>query len=283
MGREQYILLLGTGAGNANFGTQAAADLPAEDVRRYVSNYLPPDILIDFNNHTAEALDTFDIDGRMIRHLFVTHGHSDHFQPEEILRFAAGLPGPLAVYGNTMIRDALEFCRNNVFDPKSGRFAARQCPFNIEANVITPGIAITAGETKVTAVLGNHFMNKAYCIMEQQALNFVIENDGRTIFYGLDSSYLLPDTLEVLSRFRFDLAILDATFGPREIDPAVSGHLNWKMLDETIAELRRTGCIDTATVIVADHVSTDDVEPYHQIVDDLSARGITLAHDGQKF
>lgn len=281
--REESMLLLGSGAGDANFNTPAAVGLPTEDVRRYVSNYLSPDILIDFNDHTTAALDTFGVDGRAIRHLFVTHGHYDHFQPLEILHFAAGLPSPLAVYGNSMTRDALEFCRHNVFDHESGRFVAHQSPFNIEMNVITPGMAIAVGETKVTAVLGNHFMHKQYSIMEQQALNFVIEEKERTIFYGLDSSYLLPETLKLLSRFRFDLAILDATFGPREIDPAVSGHLNWKMLDETIAEFRAAGCIDDATVIVADHISTDSVEPYHEIVDELSARGITLAYDGQKL
>ncbi len=63
----------------------------------------------------------------------------------------------------------------------------------------------------------------------------------------------------------------------------MSGHLNWKMLDETIVELRQVGCVDDATVIVADHISTNNVEPYHQIVDDLSAKGITLAYDGQKL
>jgi len=96
----------------------------------------------------------------------------------------------------------------------------------------------------------------------------------------LDSSYVLPRTLELLSRFRFDAAVLDATFGPLGIDPMKSGHLNWKMLDETIAELREVGCVTDDTVIVADHLSTGNVEPCDEIAEGLAAKGISLAYDG---
>lgn len=277
---KHFIKFLGTGAGDANYGNLDSADLPPKDVRRYVCNYLSPDILIDFNHQTPAALDTFDIDRNLIKHLLVTHGHYDHFQPVEILRFAESLPHPLAVYGNTMMRDAFDFCRDNAYDPGPGRFVAQQCPFNIDMNVMTLGMPTTVGRAKVTAVLGNHFMNKPYSIMEQQALNFVIEVDGKTIFYGLDSSYVLPETLKMLSRFRFDIAILDATFGPLEINPVKSGHLNWKMLDETIAELRDAGCFTQNTIMVADHISVKNVEPYDKIAGKLSDKGITLVYDG---
>jgi len=283
MSESRYIQLLGTGAGDANFGRPDSAQLPTRDIRRYTCNTLSPDILIDFNHQTPGALEEFGIDRDAIRHLFVSHGHFDHFQPVEILSFAESLPQPLVVYGNTMVRDALEFCRDNTFDRNSGRFVAKQTPFNIEVNVIVPGMVVKAGNASVTALPANHFMNQPYCIMEQQALNFLIEVGGKTIFYGLDSSYLLPGALERLSGSRFDIAILDATFGPREIDPMKSGHLNWKMLDETIAELREAGCIDDATVIVAAHLSTNNVEPNNEVAEKLARRGITLSYDGLKL
>ena len=119
--------------------------------------------------------------------------------------------------------------------------------------------------------------------MEQQALNFVLETGGKIIFYGLDSSYLLPETQRELARFRFDFAILDATFGPLEIDPVTSGHLNWKMLDETISEFRDGGIIDDSTTIVASHMSCGNVESYDEIADVLAKRGITLAFDGLRI
>ena len=274
------LLLLGTGAGDANFGTPPAEGLPEKDVRRHISNYLAPDILIDFNHQTTDALNTFKVDAKEIRHLLISHGHYDHFQPVEILKFAESLPHPLRVYGNTMVRDALEFCCSNFFDTDSKRFIAKRSPFNVEIDVLKPGMSTTIGSMELTAVQGNHFMNAPHSIMEQQSLNFVIETGCRTIFYGLDSSYLLPDTRKILSGYRLHAAILDATFGPLEIDPARSGHLNWKMLDETIDELRQEGCVDDRTVLVADHISTGNVEPYGDIAEDLATKGITLAYDG---
>lgn len=280
---QHSLLMLGTGAGNANFGEPSAAGRAAKDVRRYASHVLLPDILIDFNHQTAAALETYGVEASSIRHLLISHGHYDHFQPAEILRFAETLPHPLAVYGNTMADDALTFCRDNWWDPEIKRWIARQSPFNIEFHLLTPGMSAPVGDAKVTAVHSNHFMNARYRIMEQQALNFAIEIGGKTMFYGLDSSYLLPATARLLAEFRFDLAVLDATFGPLPIDPVISGHLNWNMLDETIADLRATGSIDDDTVIVASHISTEHVEPHAEINEALTAKSITLAYDGQRL
>jgi len=278
--KEPFLCFLGTGAGDANWGVAGSDTLPAKDVRRYVSLFLAPDMLLDLNHQTAEALDTFGIQRDSVRHLLISHGHYDHFQPVATLSFAESLPHELTVYGNTMVGDALEFSREQRLDCASGRFVAEQRASNVSVSVLTPDTTVQVGEATVTAVLANHFMNKPYEIMEQQALNFVIEREGRTLFYGLDSSYVLPGTLEALSRFRFDVAVLDATFGPLEIDPMKSGHLNWKMLDETIVELREAGCVTDDTAIVADHLSTANVEPYDQVARCLSEKGITLAYDG---
>ena len=77
------LLLLGTGAGDANFGTPPAEGLPEKDVRRHISNYLAPDILIDFNHQTIDALNTFGVDAKKIRHLLISHGHYDHRRHHE--------------------------------------------------------------------------------------------------------------------------------------------------------------------------------------------------------
>ena len=84
----------------------------------------------------------------------------------------------------------------------------------------------------------------------------------------------------MLSRFRFDIAVFDSTFGPRVVDPALSGHMNWAMLDETIAQFRGARLFAENAVIVADHISVENVEPYDEIVDRLREKGITLAYDG---
>ncbi len=280
MSSSSHFQILGSGAGDANFGAPDTSALPQEDQRRFTCNFLTPDVLIDFNHHTPGALDTFDIDPATIRYLLISHGHFDHFQPLEIIRFAASLPQPLKVFGNSMVIDALELCRNTLYDETSGRFVKHQEPTNLETEKLVLGRRVAVGDVQVTPLLGNHYMNKPYCIMEQQSLNFLIERQEKRIFYGLDSSYMMPQTLDLLAGKPIDLAIMDATFGARQIDPVTSGHHNWIMLDETLDDLRARDCINSRTVIVAAHLSCGNIGVHDEVAPQQADKGITMAYDG---
>jgi phosphoribosyl 1,2-cyclic phosphate phosphodiesterase len=280
MNASPFFQILGSAAGDSNFSKPEAAELPLKDRRRYTCNYLTPDTLIDFNEHTPGAIAEYGIDSASIRYLLISHGHFDHFNPIEIIRFASSLPQPLKVFGNSMVIDALELCRDTIYDEATGRFVPHQDPYNVVTEKLTLADPVTAGAAKITPLLGNHYMNKPYNIMEQQSLNFLIETGGKTIFYGLDSSYTMPQTLSLLTGTHIDIAIMDATFGAREIDPTVSGHHNWVMLDETLDDLRNRGCINDTTVIVASHLSCGNFGPHDQEAPPQTARGITMAYDG---
>jgi len=280
MGLSPYFQVLGSGAGDANFGTPDAAGLPLKDQRRNTGNYLTPDILIDFTDHTPGVLKEYGIDPSSIRYLLISHGHFDHFQPLEIIRFAASLPHPLMVFGNSMVIDALELCRDTVYDEGTGRFVMHEEPYNLETEKLVLADPVTVGAAKITPLLGNHYMNKPYHIMEQQSLNFLIDTGHKKVFYGLDSSYMMPQTLALLNGTHIDVAIMDATFGAREIDPRVSGHHNWAMLDETLDDLRRAGCIDDTTAIIAAHLSCNNIGSHEQEAPEQAVKGITMAYDG---
>ncbi|MGY8823664.1 MAG: MBL fold metallo-hydrolase [Candidatus Latescibacterota bacterium] len=280
MSLSPYFQILGSAAGDANFGTPDAVGLPPKDQRRNTGNYLTPDLLIDFTDHTPGALEEYGINPASIRYLMISHGHFDHFQPLEIIRFAASLPHPLMVFGNSMVIDALELCRDTVYDEETGRFVAHRDPYNLETEKLILADPVTAGGAKVTPLLGNHYMNKPYNIMEQQSLNFLIEMGDKKVFYGLDSSYMMPQTLALLNGTHLDVAIMDATFGARQIDATVSGHHNWAMLDESLDDLRTAGCIDATTTIVAAHLSCNNIGLHEQAAPQQAARGITMAYDG---
>ena len=208
MSESRHLQLLGTGAGDANFGTPDAAQMPLKDQRRFITNHLTPDLLIDFNNHTIEALAEFDIDPATIQNLLISHGHFDHFQPLEIIRFAESLPHPLKVYGNSMVIETLELCRDTTYNQTTGRFTPRDGSCNFETTKLVTGWALEIGSVQVTPVHGNHSMNKKYCIMEEQALNFLLRVGDTTIFYGLDSSYMLPSALTLMAGHHLDVAII---------------------------------------------------------------------------
>ena len=227
-----------------------------------------------------ERLRACGIQEESIRHLLVSHGHQDHFQPRTILNLAARRPQELTVHGSMTVRNALDFASRYQWNSDTGAFEERKEGSGLSVTAVKPGETFTARDTTVTAVLANHMIDKKNMIQQEQALNFVLERAGKALFYGLDSSYVLPETMEILSGYRFDMAILDATFGHREIDPFGSGHHNFAMLEKTIAQFRQAGVLDDDSVIVADHISYDAVEPYDEIVEELAEKGIVLAYDG---
>lgn len=280
------LLFLGTGGGDfpaLDDPTNESGHLPrvrqlgGKCLRHAASAALLPDILVDL--YSDRQLQRFGI-GSSIRHLLITHGHFDHFQPLAICEFASCQPQPLEVYGNEMVGQALEFAATHRWDGESGRFSARQTGADIRFHLVEPGETRNVGAAVVTPVLSNHCIDKARMIAEQRALNYVFECEGKTVFYGLDSSYALPRSLDLLRRFTFDVAVFDATFGRRDIDPAGSGHHNFRMLRETVAEFRDLGMVTDDTIIVASHLSLVHVEPHDDIVDELALEGIALAYDG---
>ena len=283
---EGYIQFLGTGAGDFN-GVYArgsdgtyhteASEPDLRDIRQASALYLAPDTLIDLNS--AAQLAVHGIPEARVRKLLITHTHWDHFEPLAVHALAARLPHPLAVYGSVAVQHALDFAAAYRWDDGAKTFVPNRETPAIPVQVLAPGETLTLDGTRVTAMLANHMIDKQHLNLEQQALNYVIERDGRTLYYGADSSSILPATFDLLSRFRFDVAIFDATFGDREIDPAGSGHRNFAMLDATIARFRQADLFKPDAAIVAHHLYKE-IKPHHEIATRLSQKGITLAYDG---
>ena len=184
-GDGPHIRFLGTGAADwrpPHECNDACAErcarierLGGPNIRRASALFIAPDTLIDFTGQTAEALDAFDIDGRAVRSLAIAHGHQDHFQPIDILAFAAGLPHTLALYGNATVAAAMEFAGGHQWDAAQERFVAAGTAPNVRTTAVAPGITFAVGHARVTAVLANHMVDRERMILEQQALNFIVE------------------------------------------------------------------------------------------------------------
>ena len=254
-------------------------ELGGRNLRCAAQAMIFPDILVDFYN--GRQLETFGIAKESIKHLFITHAHWDHFQPLGILKLAAELPSQLQVYGNHSVIDALRFADTYDFDRDDGRFVLRETHADIGYHVLEPEQTYEVGDTTVAAVHANHGIDKSdNMIMDLQCLNYVFERNGKTIFYGLDSSYPFPLTVEFLRQYRLDLAVFDATFGQWPINVVRSGHHNLAMLTETIEEFRKAGILHDDSILLASHIAMAEVKPHDDLVDEFSDKGITLAYDG---
>jgi phosphoribosyl 1,2-cyclic phosphate phosphodiesterase len=284
------ILFLGTGAGDAfHFGDSSSVDgyiprareLGGKNLRGPASILLEPDIRIDYGEDGA--LERLGLGERPVQHLVMTHGHGDHLQPKGILAFAARQAGGIDVYGNNMVIDAIEFAATHEWDAGAGRFHSKESDAEVRLHRVLPGDTFWVSDATFTALPANHFIDKVDMIPAQRALNYVIERNGKTLFYGLDSSYPLPAAMEALRGYRFDAAIFDATFGDMEIDLTGSGHMNFPIVAELVAELRRAGAIDDDTSVLGAHLSLATVEPHDDIAADMAARGLQLPYDGMRL
>lgn len=254
-------------------------ELGRKNLRYAAQAIIYPDILIDF--YDCRQMDAFGIAAESIKYLFITHPHWDHFQPLRILEFARELSHRLQVYGNQAVIDALKFADTYDFNRTTGRFIAREARTDIEYHVLESEQTLTVDETTIAAVHANHSIDKTEnMIAGVPNLNYVFERDGKTIFYGLDSSYPLPLSVEFLRQFTFDAAVLDATFGQWPIDVVKSGHHNLAMLAETIEEFREAGIVNNGTNLLASHISLAYAKPHDDLKEEASQSGVTLAYDG---
>lgn len=289
---ENVIRFLGTGGGDFFYPEHEGVDhnylprvreLGGRNLRWACQALFGPDVLIDFFDD--RQIHKFGIPRDSIRHLLITHCHYDHLNPPAILEFASQGAQPLEIYGTELVRDSLEFYAAYQWDQNTGRFQAHATPTNYEYHRVRPQESFRIGETTVTPVQANHSFNKGlwgvpFLPIEHMALNYVIERNGKTLFYGLDSSYTLPLTLEFLGRFQFDVAVLDVTFAQYEIDPAKSGHHNFEMMKKTLGEYRQAGIITDSTRIIASHMSVARAKPHDDLLEEAAQRGIELAYDG---
>ncbi|MFH1008273.1 MAG: MBL fold metallo-hydrolase [Candidatus Latescibacterota bacterium] len=282
-----FIQFLGTGAGDClelypptpADAKKIADKYPSGRSFRHGSSlFVSPDIVVDFIS--SGQMQACGIPEATVKHLLITHAHDDHFQPLAILDAVSGLPHPWTVYGNTAVGHAMDFATAHRWHPEAGRFEWIEHAPKIPVQVVNPGQTFTAGAARITPLAAKHMIDTEKMIQQEQCLNYVIERDGKALFYGLDSSYVLPESMEILSAFQLDIAIFDATFGHLEIAAGKSGHQNFEMLDETIAQFREAGLFKQDAVLVADHISYYEVEPYEEIVEELADKGIVLAYDG---
>ena len=125
---------------------------------------------------------------------------------------------------------------------------------------------------RVTALPANH--DPAV-----EPLLYAIEADGRRIFYGTDTATLPEATWRAFHRLglRFDVAILDHTFGP---DEEGDDHLNARQVIAHAARLRAEGLLADGARLLATHLSPAGNPPHPELAAFAVQHGYEVAYDG---
>ena len=277
------VTFLGTSAANGypeGFcrcdNCERARELGGPSLRRRSSALINNDLLIDLGPdiHTASA--AFDRPLTGVRYCLQTHAHADHLDPSHLLSRSPefGVVGPprlhfyaspatVRVTARLLERDCEP---GSLLDPEVGE------RLNLQIHQIEPLQPFNAGPYRVTPFPANHDP-----VVEP--LLYAVEADGRSIFYGTDTATLPEETWQSFHRLglRFDLVILDHTYGP---DEPGSDHLSAHQFIEHVARMREERLLTEEGQAFATHIAHEGNPAYPELVDYAAQHGYRIAYDG---
>lgn len=234
------------------------------------------DIGADFFSQAARLGERFDT----VEHVLYTHTHTDHFNFnmiwERSVRTSGKLP-PLNIYFTEEAMDVIDefFMHSRVTE---GREAYTRSE-DINFVKLKFGKTTEIGGYYVTPMRGEHSTS-----FENNAANYLIEKNGESLYYALDSGYFLDETFERLERRKLDIFIGECTFPVigRDFKPGLSGHMDINMCLKNLERLYALDAVTQATRVYLTHIGPlathEQLCSYFEKID-LPYK-ITIAYDG---
>jgi phosphoribosyl 1,2-cyclic phosphate phosphodiesterase len=254
-----------------------ARELGGPSLRKRSSALIDDRLLIDLGPDLMVAAMLHGISLAKVDHCLQTHEHADHLDPTNFLhrsRFCGVSGNPRLRYfasRGAHAKVAAALGRRVGPDGLLGRAAGDA--FEVEAHVVEPFSTFEVGPYRVTSVPAFHDPDHL------TALLYVIEREGRTLFYATDTGELPEESWRALAdgRHRFDVAAMDHTFG---FQGRARGHLNAEQFGEQVARMRAEGMLKEGARVFAHHLAHHSHPPHPELSELTRARGYEVAYDG---
>ena len=252
-----------------------ARQLGGRNVRANAAAFLAPDCLIDLTRATAVQAHRFGVPLERIEHLFITHAHGDHFDLDllwwsryrEEPSDSPGCresPAPLLhLYAPPRVY-AMLYQDGQGPDPDLHR---------TQVHPLEYGGRFQAGDMACVALEANHQDGDG-----RRAMNYIIQRGGRTLLYALDTSWFLDETLERISEYRYDLVVLDATYGLCSEHDTQHGDL--ALAKRALALFMERDLLREGACFCISHLSPHWTPVHDDLTALLEGTGITVAYDG---
>ena len=227
------------------------------------------DLLIDFNPDSYMHFLRYGIDAVQIRHCLITHNHSDHFYPEDLvmrLPDYANLDSEstLTVYGSSVVGKAMSIALYE--DRAFHRLDFKQLKAYVSSQVGDYTV------TPLTAIHGPHTGPFIY----------LIEKDGKSILYAHDTHFFDESVWKFFKEHprHLDLISLDCT-SANVPEMTYIGHMNLNDNIKIKERLCALGCADEHSIFVCNHFSHngDDVS-YDTFKALAEPHGFLTSYDG---
>lgn len=207
------------------------------------------------------------IDYALLTAVLITHTHTDHYAVWDLmtrLPHYANLPdaAPLTIVGNEKCGELLaaELLKKHESDG-GGRLQFLR---------IRPYVPLRLGDHTVTAVKANHKPS-------EEALNYVVERDGKKLLYAHDTGEFLPETLAFLKGMALDFVSMDCTSGLHDTGDHHMGLPNCRRMRDSLV---RSGAARPGAVFALSHVSHNSHVSHARLLE--AADGFLVAHDGME-
>lgn len=201
-----------------------------------------------------------------IRLLLITHSHPDHlYIPELRLRkepFTRSRLKMLYVVADRLVARRVR---------RGLRGELRRSKIRVVG--IDPGDTVSIADYRVVAVPAVHNVSG-----RERPLNYIIEKDGRSFLYAVDTGPYTHEALRVLEGLRLDLVVADATMGLRS-----SRDFRYHMGFEDVKVLREwmlyKNVVNEDTPFVLTHFSHNYSPPHDELARELERYGFVAAYD----
>jgi len=209
--------------------------------REMAMMFMPPNALFDCGWDAERKMARWGFYPADIEHIFVTHAHYDHCDPESIVAIArqrvdAGL-SRLILHGS-----------NEVCDWIAGYLRPEP---ELIFDRLDPNEETQAGELHVKALRANH-------AIESGPLTYIIHWRGRTAYYGTDTAYPKGFAYAALAAETFDVFVHEMTM-PASSDIGAT-HMDYGDIQRLVRNLRLDGAIKPWTRIATIHQDPSGVQ-----------------------
>lgn len=258
------VTFLGTGA--ADWDIRAFRD--GEFFRRNSSILINDDLLVDPNGHIlhfAEKNGTPDL-FKNVKNIIVTHSHGDHFVPETVARLCVGTD--CTVWADPA-------CKRKLIRVLGEETAAKIRFVETKRNR-----DYEIGSYKVTSLRSNHATEDP----DEDTRLYLIEQEGRILYYGCDSAWIPTVSWNVIRERPINAMVLELTCGETATyDWRIFEHNTPEMLDIMLTMFKKYNLFAPDVKYYVSHLARTLHTDHEGLVEYLKPRGVTPAYDGFSF
>lgn len=282
------LTFLGTGAGEGYPGLWCecphcdyARKHGGKNIRTNSSAVIDERLLIDIGPGCFDNAARFGVNLCHVTSLLITHPHEDHLYPQHLIwrrtdEDNLGLP-----YAEQMRRGGPRFTPIPELSVYGGAFTEKLLSRQKEQlegarmrfERIEEGVPFQTGAYRVTPVRGNH-------VERGFSHSYIIEKDGRTMLYALDTGSYDPDMEALLKKYVFNLVVMEGTTGLTE---QYGGHMCLVNNVRMLRFFQDNGCYAPDGRFVLTHMSPHWCPPHDWYESIAGAEGVTLAYDGMQI